>query len=201
MLGTDEFRFVLVVIFCDFVLADGDVRTDFAADDALGEQAGADIVLEIFPVGALRGDGFFEVFHGIDFILDANLIELFDDFGLDIDAHILAALDEQRLVNQIAESVFLAVFDVGLELLGSAFALAFLLGVLFGGSTRFVELGAGDDLVVDAGDDFLDGLGVGAFDERLLGIYGGGTRSGSGAAITKTTASRAHAAPTAIGIV
>src|SRR6202008_2975245 len=85
-----------------------------------------------------------------------------------VDTHILAALHEQRLVDQIAQRIFLALFDILAQLLGRAFALAFLFGVLFGGHACFIEVGTGNDLVVDAGDDFFDGLGIGAFGRRFL---------------------------------
>ena len=68
----------------------------------------------------------------VEIVLDANLIETLDHVGLDADAHIFAALHEQGLVDQIAQGVFLAVFDGSLQLFRSAAILAILLGV-FGG--------------------------------------------------------------------
>jgi len=57
----------------------------------------------------------------------SKLIELFYHFGLDVDAHVFAALHEQRLIDQIAQGVLLAVFDIGAQLLRCALALALLL--------------------------------------------------------------------------
>ena len=122
------------------------------------------IIFEVFPVKALGGDGLFQIFHTGQIVLDTNLVELLDDVGLDADAHVLAALNEQRLVDQIAQSIFLAVFNGNLQLLGSAAILAILLGIFCGGGASLVEFGAGDDFVVHAGDDFFDdatGIGIG----------------------------------------
>jgi len=44
------------------------------------------LFLEIFPVAALGGDRFLQIFHAVDFILLSKLIELFYHFGLDVDA-------------------------------------------------------------------------------------------------------------------
>jgi len=72
---------------------------------------------------------------------------------------------------------------IGAQLLRCALALALLLGVFLGCGARFIELGAGDDFVVDAGDDFFDGL---AGDDlsffRLGRLLASGFFSGSGAA-------------------
>jgi len=114
----------------------------------------------------------------------AKLVEFFDYFGLDVDSHVLSPLNEERLIDQIAQGVLLAVFDIGAQLLRCALALALLLGVFLGCGARFIELGAGDDFVVDAGDDFFDGL---AGDDlsffRLGRLFGFGFFSGSGAAM------------------
>ena len=82
MLGADVIALVIVVVFLDFILADVDVRADFLADDFFGEEAVADVVLEIIPIEALRGDGLLECFHAGQFIFDANFVELLDDFRL-----------------------------------------------------------------------------------------------------------------------
>src|SRR4029077_18961582 len=123
----------------------------------------AHVALEIFPVRTLRGNRLLQIFHAVYLVLLSKLVELFDHVGLDVDTHVLAALDEEGLIDQIAQGVFLAVLDVGAQLFRGALALAFLPGVLFGGDARLVQLGKGDDLVVDARDDFFDRLGIRAF--------------------------------------
>src|SRR5580692_5485749 len=124
LFGPHEFLLVLVVILLDFVLGDADVGANLAADHLFGEQTTADIVLEIFPVETLLGNGFLESFHAGEFIFDADLVELLDDIRLDADAHVFGALYEKGLVDQFAERVFLAVLDQLVQLFGSATVLA-----------------------------------------------------------------------------
>src|SRR5215472_2645664 len=110
-----KFGFVRFVILLDLVIANGDVRPNFAADHFLREDAVADAILEVFPVHARLGaDGFLQSFHALQFVLDANLVELLDHLGLDVQSHILAPLDQQRLVDQFTQRIFPAVFDIGL---------------------------------------------------------------------------------------
>ncbi len=71
-----------------------------------------------------------------EFVLNADLVELLDNVRLDADAHVLGALNEQGLVNQIAECIFLTVFDERLQLLRGAAVLAVGLGILFGSDFR-----------------------------------------------------------------
>ena len=102
------------VILLDLVFANTDVRPNFAADDFLREDVVADIVLEVFPVYSFRSDRLFQGFHAVQFVLDSNLVELLDHVGLDVQSHILAALDQQRLIDQFAQRIFPAVSYIGL---------------------------------------------------------------------------------------
>ena len=104
---------MLVVVLLDVFLADVDVGADFLADDFLGEDALADVVFEVFPVEAVAGDSLFEIFHAGELILNTDGIKALDDVGLDAEAHVFAALDEEGLVDQIFERVFLTVLDPG----------------------------------------------------------------------------------------
>src|SRR6266436_6797651 len=158
LLGAHEFGFVALVILGHFLIADGDVRTDFAADHPLRQQSVADVVLEILPIHSLGRNRPLQFFHTREIVLSANGIELLDDFGFYTYAHVFRALHQERLIDQVAQGVFLAIPNVGLQLLGSATILAFGLGIFFGGLTGFLVLRTRDDLVVDPGDDLLDGL-------------------------------------------
>jgi len=84
---------VIVVILADFLFADIDMRADFAADDPLREQSVSNIVLEIFPVAALRRDRLLQIFHAVDLVLLSQLIEPLDHFRLYVESHVFAALD------------------------------------------------------------------------------------------------------------
>ena len=152
---------VRFVILLDFIFADTDVRPDFLADHSLRQNAVADVVLEVFPVHPFGSDRLLQGFHAVQLVLDANLVELLDHVGLDVEAHVLAALDKQRLVNQLAQRIFLAVRNVGLQLFGSAAALAFLLGVIYSSLSRLLVFGKCDDFIVHSRDDLFDGLAGG----------------------------------------
>ena len=71
--------------------------------------------------------------HIVEFVFDANRIELFDDVGFHARAEVFTALHEKRLIDQVAESVLLLVVDGGLQLFGSATILAILGGFFDGG--------------------------------------------------------------------
>jgi hypothetical protein len=61
----------------------------------------------------------------------------------------------------------LTVLDGGLKLFGSAAALTFGASFILGGSAGFVEFRASDDFVVDARNDFFDGLAFTGVDDGL----------------------------------
>jgi hypothetical protein len=93
---------VFVVILHFFFVTDLDVAANFLANDGLGENAIANAGFEVVPVDALRSDGTFQRVHVGQFVLNADLVELLDDVAGDVDAHILATLGKERLVDQIA---------------------------------------------------------------------------------------------------
>src|SRR6266481_5947258 len=157
LLLTHVFLFVRLVIFRDFLIADGDVRTDFAADHPLRQQRTANVVLEILPVEPLRGHRLFQLFHALDFILCANGIEPLDQYRLDAHSHVLCALHQQRLVDQLAQRSLLPVTDVRFQLFRGALALAILPCIFLGAIERLFIFRARDDLVVDARNYFFDG--------------------------------------------
>ncbi len=85
-------------------------------------------------------------------------IEPLDQLRLYAHAHVLGALHKKGLVDQFTQRVFLAIFNVGLQLFRRAAILAFRLGILCGGLARFVVLRSRDDFIVDARNDLFDGL-------------------------------------------
>src|SRR5262249_14722370 len=87
-------------------------------------------------------------------------------------AHVLAALRQQRLVDQVAQGGLLAVFKGGPQLVLRAAPVAILLDFVRRGSFGLFQLRAGNDLVVHAGHDLFDDA---AFAARR-GVLGG--RSG-----------------------
>ncbi len=144
---------VLVVELLDFFFADGEVAADFLADHLLGDDLVALVLLEVFPGDALFDRFFFQVLHGVELHVLAHLVEVFDQLGVAGNAKVFAFVEQELLVDEIAENVF---FTLGVELVG-------ILGILL---FHFVpklifaalKLRLGDDLVVDTGDDLFDGL-------------------------------------------
>ncbi len=99
----------------------------------------------------MRLGGLLQVFHGLGMHLLAQLIEPFHYLGIGVDTELFALLQQQLLVNEVAQQVLLAVF------------------FLRGGDVRFLlvnvgeqlvpgalQVRAGNDVVVDAGNNFFD---------------------------------------------
>ncbi len=155
-----EFGFVVVVIFLDLSVGERNLAADFLLHDVLGDAVVADAGLEILIRNALLLRGLFEVFHGVKMVLLADFIELLDELGLAGDVEVLAFGDEQLLINLVAQHVLLAGINLVLR---SAGGVHFLLDA----GLRADDVGAGDDLVIDARDHI--------FHHRRIG----GVRSGS----------------------
>ena len=81
------------------------------------------------------------------------MIQLLDDIGLHANAHILAALHQQRLIDQVAQRVFLTIFDRNLQLFRSAMTLAILFRFVSSRGARLFVFRARNDFVVYARDD------------------------------------------------
>ena len=101
----------------------------------------------------MLADRLFERLHGIEVVLLADVIETTDDFGVGIDVELLAAREQELLIDHVAEQIFLAILD----LRGGDVALLRLGGDLL---LRALIVAVVDDLVVDANDWVLDDLGV-----------------------------------------
>ena len=79
-------------------------RVDYAWEKALADIK-ASKILTVEQAGACRTA--FELFHAAQIILLANLVETLDHFRFHANAHILRALHQKRLVDQIPQQVFL----------------------------------------------------------------------------------------------
>ena len=111
----------------------------------------------------------------------ADVVEALDQVGFDADAHVLGALDHQRLVDQTAQQIFLLVFVFGGEFVRQAI-LAVMGNFVFQLHVGMLVVGLSDDVVIHAGDNFLDdgGLGLGAGRGRHQGGGNAGQREGGG---------------------
>src|SRR5262249_51673164 len=99
----------------------------------------------------------FELLHGVDLVLDANLVEPLDHVRLNTDTHVLSALHQERLIDQVAQRVLLAFVNGGFELFRSALALALLASIVFGCKTSAVIFRTSNDFIVYARDDLFNG--------------------------------------------
>jgi len=87
------------------------VRTHFLSNDPLGDDPIARVLLE-FLVGNSLGLGrLFEFFHRLQVHLLAHFVEALDQFGVAGNAQVLAFLQKELLVDQVAENVALLFRD------------------------------------------------------------------------------------------
>ncbi len=155
LLGPRELVRVVVVIFRNILVSDDDARANFAANGFLREELGPDVVLVVFVIHPGRFDFRFQVLHRSDVVLLADIVESLHDIGLDVDVHVLRALDQKGLVNQIAQCVGLLRVVLRLNLLRRASG-AGLANIVHQGVARVLQIGGRNDFVVHARDNFLD---------------------------------------------
>ncbi len=142
---------MVVVELLQFLLGDVHSGADFFGDDLLRNNLVLQVLLEILKRNALPHGGLFQVFHGFQLHLLTHFIEPLDDFGVGGDAQILALIKQQLLVDKIAENIFVS-FRNDLVRVGGILLLRFLFQLIFAAHV----FGAGNDLVVYAGYNFLD---------------------------------------------
>ena len=119
------------------------------AHHLLGDDAVADVGLEILKRDALLLGGLFQVFHGFQVVLLADLVQPVHQLGFAGDAQFLALGEPELLVDQVAQQIFMRRGN----LLHGGAVLARLGIQFFHGA---VVVRARDDLIVDAGDDVFD---------------------------------------------
>src|SRR5512135_788135 len=165
---------VVFVVLLNLLRGDVDLGADFLLDDFLGDDVLAQVLLELFVGDALLLGGLGQVIHGGQVHLLADFVKPLHQVGFRGKAQVIALLQQKLLVNQVAQDVFLLAGDL---LRRGALLLAFLLHLLLAA----VELGAGDDVVVDAGNNLLHHRA--RLHIRLAGSIGGpqGARGNSGA--------------------
>ncbi len=161
--GSSEVLLVGVVVGELIGVGHVEMAADLVAHHLLADDLIADVLLEVFEGDALLGGGLLEGLHVGQVVLLADVVELADGLGVAGDAELLALGEQELLIDEVAEQVMDAVVEVGL---GEILLASFLQELVFGG----LVLGAGDDLVVDAGD--------GIFDDGAVGRDGGGGGQG-----------------------
>ena len=142
---------LLVLLVVALRLAGGELNLSahLLAHHLLGDDAVADVGLEILERDALLLGRLFQVFHGCQVVLLADLVQPLDQLGFAGDAQFLALGEPELLVDEVAQQVLVGLGD----LLHRGAVLARLVVQFLHGA---VVVRARDDLVVDAGDDLLD---------------------------------------------
>ena len=93
----------------------------------------------------------FQVFHRVQMHFLAHFVEPLDHFGIGGDAQVLALFEQQLLVDQITQNVLVPLGD---DLVGIGRVL--LLGLLFQLILAAHVFAAGNNLIINAGYNFLD---------------------------------------------
>ena len=86
LLGLRELVLVSVVVGLFLGLGDLQMTAYLVADDLLGKNAVLDVGLEVLEGDALLTGGLLEVFHGVQVVLLADLVEPADDLGVGVEA-------------------------------------------------------------------------------------------------------------------
>ena len=118
-------------------------------NDLLGNDLGAHILFEVFKRNALSGGSLFQVVHTFELHLLAHFVKPLDQFSVGGNTEVLAFFQQKLAVYKPAENVLLAGGD-HLGCVRRILLLRFIFKLLL---LAFI-IGASDDLIVDAGNDF-----------------------------------------------
>ena len=102
---------MFIVKFLLIIFIDVQPGTHFFADYLLSNDLIAQVLLEILERYALRLRRFFQLFHAVELHVLAHFVQLLDNFGIGRNAKIFAFSQQQFLIDQIAQHVFVAFGD------------------------------------------------------------------------------------------
>ena len=160
-----EFALVLIVKLLNLVAGGLDVAAHLGANDLLREDAVLGVGLEVLPTDALRFGNLLQLLHGVDLHLLAKVVQALDQVGIGRDTKVGGFLDQQLLINQIAQSVLFTLVHLRLRQVH-------LTGILRGLLLVAAQIGTRNDGIIDAGDDLLH--------HRVLLGKGGGDKESKG---------------------
>ncbi len=123
------FLLVLLVVARHFAGGELHLFAHLLAHHLLGNDAVADIGLEVLTRYALVLGRLFQVFHGIQVVLLADFVQPLDQLGVAGNAQFLALGEPELLVDEVAEQVLVARGDL---LHGGAVLARFLVHFLHG---------------------------------------------------------------------
>src|SRR5438445_2299812 len=149
LLGTHELGLMFVVILLHLRMIQNNFRPHFVPDHFLLEHLVSDVILEVLERDAAFVDLRLQLLHRGDIVLDANLIQTLDHVGLDVDAHILAALNKQRVIYKVAQNVLIFRRNPLINLFRRALG-TILLRFLLHLASRALQVAAGDRVVIYA---------------------------------------------------
>ena len=127
------------------------LEPDFLRDHLLRDDLVLHVLLEILEGNTLARSRLFQLFHRFQLHLLAHFVEPFDHLGVGSDTQVLAFFEQQLLVNQVPQNIFVLLGD---DLVGVArvLLLRFLFQLLFAAHV----LGASYDLIINTGYNLFD---------------------------------------------
>ncbi len=96
---------MIVVKFLDLITSHLDVAAHLRTDYLLLQDSVLGVGLEVFPTDALRLGNLLQLLHGVDLHLLAKIVQALDQVGVGRDAQVGSLLDQQLLINQVAQGV------------------------------------------------------------------------------------------------
>src|ERR1700692_2544109 len=151
LFGLVHFRSVLLVKPLLLVFVHGQLRAYFLANHFLRDYLVAQVLLEFFIGSALGLGRLLQFFHGSQIHLLASLVQTLDECPVPGNAHFLALLQKQLLVNQVPQNVALP-FRKSAVGRGRVLLLNLLLELVAAPHV----LRARNDLVIDAGNNIIE---------------------------------------------
>ena len=154
-----EIIFVLFIVFLHFRLGNVDLLAHLFADHALGQKLVLHLLFEIFKWHAhLLADEIVEFIRVADLALHLHGCQALGDLAIHVDIEVLGFLDQQELIDLVAQGVGGFLLESLLQLGAVETLLAKLSVDLLAGPR---QLAARNDVVIHFGDNLFDGVNVG----------------------------------------
>ena len=100
-----------LVVGQDIGLGHVEMAADLIPHHLLGNDAIADVGLEILVGDALRRGRLLQILHGGQVILLADIVQPAHQFGFPGNAEVLAFGEQELLIDQVAQKIFFAVVE------------------------------------------------------------------------------------------
>src|SRR5438270_26950 len=147
LLGAHELAFMFVVIPLHLRMIQDNFRPYFVPNHLLLEKLVSDIVFKILEGYTTLINLRLQIFHGCDIVLYPNLVQTLDHISVDVTARILAALNEQGIVDEVAQHVLIFRRHPLINLFRRALG-TILLRFLLHLASRALQVAAGNHFVI-----------------------------------------------------